>query len=37
MAGRAIRQVRDIQPEYVSVDEAQALTGVSRWSWRDMA
>lgn len=23
-----------IQPEYVGVDEAQALTGISKWTWR---
>ena len=24
-----------VQPEFVSVDEAQILTGISRWTWRD--
>jgi hypothetical protein len=23
-----------IQPEYVGVDEAQELTGISKWTWR---
>ena len=24
-------------PEFASVDDAQALTGISRWTWREMA
>jgi hypothetical protein len=26
-----------VQPEYVSVDQAEILTGVSRWTWRAYA
>lgn len=26
-----------IQPEYVSVDQAEILTGVSKWTWRAYA
>jgi helix-turn-helix protein len=26
-----------VQPEFVSVDEAEILTGISRWTWRDYA
>jgi len=31
---RAINADMVIQPEYVGVDEAQALTGISKWTWR---
>ncbi len=26
-----------VRPEFCSVDEAQILTGISRWTWRDYA
>jgi hypothetical protein len=31
------RLAATVQPEYVSVDEAEILTGVSKWSWRSYA
>ncbi len=37
MAGKQIAGVRfnpEVEREFVSVAEAEALTGVSRWTWR---
>jgi hypothetical protein len=28
------KQAKRIEPEYMGVDEAEILTGRSRWSWR---
>ena len=32
-----IAMAESVQPEYVSVDQAEILTGVSRWTWRAYA
>lgn len=31
------RMAETVQPEYVSVDQAEIITGVSRWTWRAYA
>jgi hypothetical protein len=28
---------QEVNPEFVSVDQAQLLTGISKWSWRSFA
>lgn len=28
---------KTVEPEFVSVDEAEIITGISRWTWRDYA
>jgi len=28
---------KDVQPEFVSVDQAEIMTGISRWTWRAYA
>ena len=30
-------QIRDIKEEYLGVNEAEAVSGVSRWTWRRWA
>jgi hypothetical protein len=32
-----IAMAESVQPEYVSVDQAEILTGVSKWTWRAYA
>jgi len=32
-----ITMAETVQPEYVSVDQAEILTGVSKWTWRAYA
>ena len=32
-----IAMTESVQPEYVSVDQAEILTGVSKWTWRAYA
>jgi|SRR5208282_1241493 len=32
-----IAMAESVQPEYVSVDQAEILTGCSRWTWRSYA
>jgi hypothetical protein len=31
------RMATAVQPEYLSVDQAEIITGVSRWTWRAYA
>ena len=32
-----IAMAKEVQPEYLSVDQAEILTGVSKWTWRSYA
>jgi hypothetical protein len=34
---RTHRMAADVEPEYMSVVDAEVLTGVSRWTWRQYA
>jgi hypothetical protein len=36
-ASRHTRMVQAVEPEYMSVIDAEVLTGISRWNWRSMA
>jgi len=33
----AIKRVDAVVPEYMGVDEAEILSGISRWTWRQYA
>ena len=32
-----VAMAEDVKPEYISVDQAEIITGVSRWTWRAYA
>jgi hypothetical protein len=32
-----VAMAQEVQPEFVSVDQAEILTGVSKWTWRSYA